>query len=77
MFLAKLYNDLELRLYSFDKINGTESDLTNMKIFLTEENQRIHQELLNLNKYELKMASSILSKWLFLRNILNQLDIIF
>ena len=77
MFLAKFYNDLELRLYSFDKMNGTESDLTNMKIFLTEENQRIHQELMDMNKYELKMASSILSKWLFLRNIFNKLDIIF
>ena len=60
---------MESRLYSFDKINEMESNLENMKIFVNEENERIYEELLNMNKYELKMASSILSKWLFLRNI--------
>ena len=60
---------MESRLYSFDKINEMESNLENMKIFVNEENERIYEELLNMNKYELKMASSILSKWLFIRNI--------
>merc|ERR1711917_204446 len=46
-----------------------ESNLENMKIFLNEENERIYEELLNMNKYELKMASSILSKWLFISDI--------
>merc|ERR1711917_10312 len=46
-----------------------ESNLENMKIFLNEENERIYEELLNMNKYELKMASSILNNWLFIRTI--------
>ena len=68
---------MESRLYSFDRINGTESNLENMKIFLKDENERIHEELLDMNNYELKIASSILSKWLFLRNIYHQQDINF
>ena len=68
---------MESRLYSFDQINGTESNLENMEIFLKDENQRIHEELLDMNNYELKIASSILSKWLFLRNIKHQQDPIF
>ena len=68
---------MESRLYSFDQINGTESNLENMEIFLKDENERIHEELLDMNNYELKIASSILSKWLFLRNIKHQQDVFF
>ena len=68
---------MESRLYSFDQINGTESNLENMNIFLKDENERIHEELLDMNNYELKIASSILSKWLFLRNIKHQQDVFF
>jgi len=67
--VAKLYNDLESRLYGFDNTIGTESNLENMKAFLLDENQRIYEELLNMNSYELKIASSIMSKWLFLSDI--------
>ena len=51
--------------------------MENMKIFLKDENERIHGELLDMNNYELKIASSILSKWLFLRNIKHQQDVFF
>ena len=44
-----------------------------IKIFLQGENQRIEEELLKMNKFELKMASSIMSKWMFLRNDQSQL----
>ena len=62
MFLAKLYNDLESRLYSFDKINGTESNLASIKIFLTEENQRIHEELLSMNNNVITMLHNLFVK---------------
>ena len=65
-FSAKIYNDLESRLYNFDE---TKNNLENMKIFLAKENQRIEGELVEMNKFELKMASSIMSKWLFLRKV--------
>ena len=44
-----------------------------IKIFLQGENQRIEEELLKMNKFELNMASSIMSKWMFLRNDQSQL----
>ena len=44
-----------------------------IRIFLQEENQRIEEELLKMNRVELKMASSIMSKWMFLRNDQSQL----
>ena len=47
-----------------------------IKIFLEEENQRIEEKLLKMNKVELKMASSIMSKWMFLRNDQSQLLLI-
>ena len=47
-----------------------------IKIFLQGENQRIEEELLKMNKFELKMASSIMSKWMFLRNDQSQLLLI-
>ena len=65
-FSAKLYNDLESRLYAFDESQGNSED---MKIFLAGENQRIEGELLEMNKFEVKMASSIMSKKLFLRKV--------
>jgi len=64
--VAKLYNDLESRLYNFDETQGNSED---MKIFLAEENQRIEGELLEMNNFEVKMASSIMSKKLFLSDI--------
>ena len=70
-FSAKFYNDLESRLYNFDKT--TVSNMETIKIFLQGENQRIEEELLKMNKFELKMASSIMSKWMFLRNDQSQL----
>ena len=74
LFQAKFYNDLESRLYHFD--NSTASNMETIKIFLEEENQRIEEELLKMNKVELKMASSIMSKWMFLRNDQSQLLLI-
>ena len=41
-----------------------------IKIYLGEENNRIEEELLKMDTFELKLASSIMSKWLFLRKVL-------
>ena len=64
-----MYNDLESRLYHFDKTTEM-VNLENINMFLSEENQRIEEQLLEMTKFELKMASSIMSKWMFLRKIL-------
>ena len=64
---------MESRIYDFDT-SQAENNLDNIEIFVAEENERIKEGLLEMNKIELKMASSIMSKWLFLRKVQVQPD---
>ena len=64
---------MESRIYDFDTIQA-ENNLDNIEIFEAEENERIKEDIMEMNKIELKMASSIMSKWLFLRKVQVQRD---
>ena len=68
IFLADFYYDIESNIYKMDQaLQNTDSSV--FKKMLASENDRIRDELLQMELAEIQMVSSVITKSLLLRQV--------